>query len=487
MESKNKRIIEVNRCQNVFRAIDVESLINEDHHARAVWDFVSRLDLSGFYEQIEVYEGQSGRPAWDPKLLVSLWIFSYSQGISSAREIERRCLFDPAFQWLAGMEVINHHTLSSFRMGQKEKLDELFTQILALLSMDGLITLERVAHDGTKIKALASSNTFRSEERLKEYLKLAEDHLKAIADRAVDADSERRKQKAKERAARERKEKLELALKELEDIRGFKRDAQSKAQARASLSDPEARIMKQGNGGYSPSYNAQISTDAANGIVISARLTKSYSDDKELTPSIDEIEKTFSRYPKQVIVDAGYSELTNIISLEEKNIDFYVPMTDKKNAVEGSLKYNGIKPEFSAENFKYDATSNTFTCPRGHCLAYNGVERGKVLKLQYQARKKDCQSCSFKKSCCPKAKKGRTVIRTIEPAAVTAMRQKMETEEAKEIYKTRAGVAEFSNAWLKSKIKLRQFCVRGRVKAEQELKWACMALNIQYWSRLAWV
>src|SRR5207245_1189798 len=159
--SKQPLIRYVNRQQMSWRAVDVEKLIGEDHPARAIWTLVGRLDLSRFYEGIESSAEEGGRPAFDPQLLISLWVYAYSRGIGSAREVARRCEYDPAFQWLTGLEEVNYHTLADFRVGKQKELDELFTQVLAALSKEGLITLEQVMQDGTKIKALASTQSYQ--------------------------------------------------------------------------------------------------------------------------------------------------------------------------------------------------------------------------------------------------------------------------------------------------------------------------------------
>jgi len=149
--SKQPLIRFVNRQQMSWRAVDVERLIGEDHPARAIWTLVGRLDLSRFYQGIESSAEEGGRPAIDPQLLISFWVCAYSVGIGSAREVARRCEYDPAFQWLPGLEEVNHHTLADFRVEKQQELDELFTQVLAALSKEGLITLEQVMQDGTKI------------------------------------------------------------------------------------------------------------------------------------------------------------------------------------------------------------------------------------------------------------------------------------------------------------------------------------------------
>ena len=131
------------------------------------------MHLDGFYQGIECREEEGGRPAYDPRLLISLWIYAYSRGIGSAREVARRCEWEPAFEWLTGCQVVNYHTLASFRVEHRGELDELFTQVLGLMSAEGLITLEQVVQDGTKIKAQAASDSFQGETKLAEHLERA--------------------------------------------------------------------------------------------------------------------------------------------------------------------------------------------------------------------------------------------------------------------------------------------------------------------------
>jgi len=128
------RLQPVNRTQLQFRVVDVEALIPEDHPARAIWEFVGRLDLSRFTEEIRAVEGGAGRPAYHPQLLVSLWIYSYSQGVTSARALERLCAHDPAYHWLTGLEGISAHTLSDVRVAHGDALREVFIQVLGVLS-----------------------------------------------------------------------------------------------------------------------------------------------------------------------------------------------------------------------------------------------------------------------------------------------------------------------------------------------------------------
>ena len=146
-----------NRNQFTFAAVDIEALLGPDHPARAIWELAGRLDLDGFAASLRTRQGPAGRPAWPPRLLVAVWIWAWSEGVSSARQIERLGEHHPARLWLCGLEAISHKNLSDFRSSHSEALDQLFTQVLALLSQEGLIELEQVTVDGTRLRSQAVS------------------------------------------------------------------------------------------------------------------------------------------------------------------------------------------------------------------------------------------------------------------------------------------------------------------------------------------
>src|SRR6202165_4993647 len=287
--SKQPLIRYVNRQQMSWRAVDVEHLIGEDHPARAIWALVGRLNLSAFYLTIESSAEEGGRPAFDPQLLISLWVYAYSQGIGSAREVARRCEYDPAFQWLTGLDEVNYHTLADFRVEKQKELDELFTQVLAALSKEGLITLEQVMQDGTKIKAQASTRSFQREGTIQGHLERARQRVAEMGDPRNEEASPKAKQ-AQARARREQQERLENALEELQKLQARKSGEKAKSETRVSTSDPQARGMKQSDGGLALSYNAQISTDAAQGLMVGVAVTQEANDSAQLLPAVERIE-----------------------------------------------------------------------------------------------------------------------------------------------------------------------------------------------------
>jgi transposase len=479
------RVKSVDRSQMIWRTVDVEHLIEEDHPARAIWALSGELDLSSFYVPIEAVAGVAGRTPWDPRLLVSLWVYAYSRGISSAREIARRCTYEPAFQWLCGLAVINHHTLSDFRVAHEAALQNLFVELLGVLSAEGLLSLERIMHDGTKIKACASADSFRREERLRAHLEAARQQVEALTQESPEETT--RQQAAQGRAARERQQRVEQALEQLEQIRQTKRDAQEKRAVRVSTSDPEARNMKQADGGFAPSYNAQLSTEASHKIIVAAGLSQNSSDYGELVGGVERVKQNLQNKPNQVVADGGFTSRENILAMAAQGIDFIGSIGEQQAKGLGVQQRYGTTAEFAASAFNYDPKEDTYRCPAGQVLQSIGQqERVGVVQHTYRAQVEVCQACPFKAQCCPQSRRGRTVTRSVDAPQVQQFREKMQTPQAQEIYRQRAPVAEFPNAWIKDKLGLRQFRVRGLLKAGLELMWACLTYNIQQWIRLCW-
>jgi transposase len=484
------RVRHVNRQQMCWHVVDVERLIEDDHPARAIWDLVGQLDLAGFLAPIGSVQGQAGRPASDPRLLISLWLYSYSRGISSAREISRRCEYEPPFQWLTGLNVINHHTLSDFRVEHRQALDDLFTQVLAVLSSEGLVALERVTHDGTKVYANASKKSFRVKKRIEEHLKMAREHVQAMGQDDGDL-LEPRRRAAQARALREREEKLTRALAEYEKINYAKRpgyNRASKQQTGASTSDPDARIMKHSASPCALSYNVQVSTDTAAGIVVAIDTTQTAPDYEHLLPAMQQIERRTGKRPKQVVVDAGYTSRENVIALHQCGVAMFGRSIETDGRVQQRFERCGVKEGFLPDAFRFDATTNTFICPQGKVLRPRRAEErpGRTM-VRYQASVTDCKRCSQRENCCSgNTRYGRSIVVTKEHSVVTAFRAQTASPEGEAALRQRSQVAEFVNAWIKEKLGLRRFHVRGIAKVRAEAMWAALTYNVQQWIRLRW-
>jgi transposase len=485
---RRAKVKPIDRQQSLLVPLDVEALVGAEHKVRAIWELTGKLDLSGFEERIVTAEGKAGRPCWDPRLLVSVWVYSYSEGISSARQIARQMQWEPGLMWLAGLGVVNHTTLSAFRAQHEGGLQQVFAQLLALLEQGGFVDLETVMHDGTKIRAQGGADTFRRQATLQDRLQRARQVVEQLSQEG-DEDGSRRRQAARERAAKEKLERLEAAAKELAAIQQQHNKEQDKQQARVSLSEPQARLMKHGDNAIAPSYNVQLSTDAKAGLIVGLHLTQNSSDSGALQQAVEVVEETMGRAPQRLVVDGGYTSAANLEKMQDKQIELIGPVGDTSKRREAALKACGIDPAFGIEAFPYQAESHTLRCAAGKTLEYVGKSQKRGRKYeQYRAAGSDCVGCPLQTRCCPKRpQRGRMVSRLVsEAAAVAAFRERMQQPEAQQLYNRRGAVAEFPNAWIKEKLGVRKFRLRGLSKASTEAQWAALTHNVMQWMRLVW-
>jgi len=478
------RLASIDRSQLLLHSIDVERLIDEDHCARAIWQLIGRLNLSQYYAEIAAVEGHAGRDHTAPQLLISLWLYAYSQGVSSAREVARRCAFEPGFQWLCGLQPISHRTLSGFRSDHKEALDNLFVQVVGMLSAEGLITMQRVTLDGTKIKANASGNTFRRKDKLEAHLALAREQVQKMNEQAAEEEkTAKRRASAKRRAARQRVSRLETAFREVERLQAKHRDSDQYV-ARASGTDPEAHVMRNGEGGTVPSYNVQLVTDTTHGLVVNVEATTDAIDYRQLEPALQRCKEALGQLPKQLVADGDYTNHASVQGAAASGVDFYGSWQDSWKPVEHDAQ--GRSGAFISSAFPYDAEHDIYLCPAGQQLPHKTViHRGHgVLTHLYKAPAAACCSCVYRDQCAskkPQPKWRRIITRIEQPAATVAFKAKMETEEAKQIYRQRSQIAEFPHAWIKERCGLRQFRCRGQKKTSMEATWACLSYNIIRW------
>jgi hypothetical protein len=257
----------------------------------------------------------------------------------------------------------------------------------------------------------------------------------------------------------------------LEKVRANKSGEAEKREARVSVTEPEARLMKHGDNAIAPSYNVQVSTDAAYGVIVGVDVNQSSDDAAGLDPAMDEVKRNLGREPVQVVADGGFTNRPTIEKMEARGIDFIGSLPDPKERSQAAMKSAGIDPGYAPHFFIFQPETNTLCCPAGRQLHYvrHSRKRGNDYK-QYQSDGQDCQICSYQRQCCPRAPwKGRTVSRLEKEAEVMVQfRNKMASKPAQAIYRQRGAVAEFPFAWIKEKFRVRKFRVFGKQKARSE-------------------
>lgn len=341
----NARVVRPDRSQLHWDMVDLEGLLAMDHRARMVWAFVESLNLRAFYDLVKAREGEAGRPAADPAVLIALWLYATLEGVGSARELERLCERDIAYRWLCGGVPVNYHGLSDFRVGHGDLLDRLLTESVAAMLAEGLVNLDEIVIDGTKVKASAGKGSFVGEDGLAKAERIAAERITQLK-AEIDGDpgaSARRKRAAEERAAREVATRAAKARAALDRLKAEKQErakthvkAETKKGApRVSLTDPEARWMRFADGSVKAGYNIPVAA-TGEGLVLAVTATDRRNDAGLALPMIDDLERRYGRAPKRVLLDTNLATAEDIVALanrQQGQVLVYAPPPKERDDV----------------------------------------------------------------------------------------------------------------------------------------------------------
>jgi transposase len=413
------RLRPIERHQVEMRTESLDQRLPAEHLARDIWAYLEQLDLAPLYARIKAVEGHKGRDATDPKVLFALWLYATLDGVGSARKLDELCRNGRPYEWLAGGASLNYHTLSDFRVQHGDVLDRLLTDSVATLLHQGLTDLKRVAQDGMRVRASAGAASFRREPTLRRCLAEAEVQVQALKQQ-VDEDAtavSRRQEAARQRAAEDRRARLQRAVQERQQLLDLRAQQQREKgvkcepeKLRTSTTDPEARKMKMPDGGTRPAYNVQFATAAGSFVIVGVDVTNSGSDGGQMQPMVEQIVKRYQQAPEEYLADGGFSTLADIEQVtNDQNTKVYTPVKDEEK--------------------KRAAGTDPFA---------------------------------------PLPK---------DSAAVAEWRCRMGTQEAKDIYAQRAATAECSNAQARNR-NLYQFRVRGLQKVKAVALWFALAHNV---------
>jgi len=335
------RLREPVRDQVELRVVDLDALLTAEHPARVIWAYVEALDLSALEQAVQARTHGPGQSAASLRLQMALWLYATSQGIGSARALARLCESHDAYRWLCGGVSVNYHGLSDFRTAHGDLLDRLLSEHVASLSVAGVIDLDEVVQDGVRVRAAAGSSSYRRKKKLRKELRKAQrllERLKQERDDDPDA-SNRRIRAAQERAASERKARVTAALSQLAEIeaerarrgRANKKKDAKPSEPRASMTDPQARVMKMADGGFRPAYNCQIATVAKGQIVLMAEPHSTGSDRGLMRPMIEALAARYGCWPKRHLVDGGFNKNADTEWAATASVKVYGPPANSKH------------------------------------------------------------------------------------------------------------------------------------------------------------
>lgn len=337
------RLLRPQRSQLTWDLVDLDSQLDPDHRARLVWEFVKTLELSALEAAVKARDDVAGRPGSDPRVVLAVWLYATAEGIGSARAIARLCHYHAAYRWLRGGVPINHNLLSEFRREQGDLLDRLLTDSLAALIEEGLLTLDEVIIDGTKVAALAGRGSMVQKPKLDKLAAAAGERVAELK-REVESDGsaaerkqqKRRLQKAEETAARIKRAHERMAELEREKAERAKQHAKAEADKAApsvSVSDPEVRLMKMPDGATRPGWNVQVAT--SHGFVVTIEPTDRRNDSGLAAGLVQQVADRCGVVPERLLADGSAMTQDEIVSLAESHpkLEVFSPPAKERETV----------------------------------------------------------------------------------------------------------------------------------------------------------
>jgi transposase len=419
------------RTQGTLFPVTLDELIAQDNVCRVIDAFVDGLDIAGLgFERAD--PANTGRPGYDPRDLLKLYLYGYLQQVRSSRRLENECRRNVELMWLLHRLAPDHKSIAEFRRLHSEALTQVGAELIRFAPSLGLVRGEWVALDGSKFRAVSSVGSVREREALKRYLESLES-----ADQEEELVAE--------------PSKVAEALKKLQEHK-----------------EPEAHFMRPSTGAKVPAYNVQAAVDSEHALIVAQQVTTEATDNRCLLPMAEAAQAAVSA-PGQVlhvVADAGYSNGEQAEACEAKDIVPHVPANR-------SVNNHGDGKLFDRSVFIYQPQQDTFLCPAGHTLKRKQISR-KDRSVYYAGRPEICGICPLKPRCTLGAH--RTVSLHLHDKAL----QRMQQRATPEAMRLRRSTVEHPFATLKYHIFGHpRFLLRGRRGAQAEMSLAVIVYNLK--------
>ena len=497
------------RDQIVLIATTLGDRIPDDHPVRLFEEILAGLDWSAWENQ---YCRVAGQPAIPPKIMAGAILYGLSHGIRSSRRLEWACSNAVDFMWLVEGRHIDHSTFCNFRTRFSGELKDLFGQIGRLAMAMGLIRLNQVALDGTRVRANSSRYATASAKTLHERIEALDAQIAALFAQAEQTDRQEQDLFGENVSAnalpaeladlKKRQAALRKALEAAQAVdakRQARKDAPKKA-AKVPVADPESAILPNKEGGHAPNHTSVACVDGHNGFIVDCDVIAGDASEADtVIPTVDHIEAHLGAVPSQFLADTAFATGQNLADLQERNIEAIMPV-DKARLDEQNpaLRADPTEPVAEADwpklprnpqtkkldkaAFIYDPDRNCYHCPMGRCLEPAGKTRDRKRcgdSVYQKYRCSDCSGCPLGAECLSKKARVRTVARDQHEEVRESLAVRMRSPAGRATYGLRNWMAETPNAAIKEWMGLRQFLLRGLEKVRTEWRWACTAYNLR--------
>lgn len=467
-----------------------------------------KLDLTVFHTRYN--NDDTGRPAYDPAILLKIVLLAYSRGITSSRQIERLCRENVLFMAISADSQPDYTTFANFISSSKKEIASLFQQVLLICDAEGLIGKEMFAIDGCKLPSNASKEWSGTHDELKK--------KKAKIDKAVDyilekhrhADTQTRDEDVIAREIKQ-KEKLDRASQKIDRFLKTHADRTgvSGKVIKSNITDNESAKMKTSHG-VLQGYTGVVAVDAKHQVIVQAQAYGQGQEHGLLEPTIEGLranlntDNTDIMAKAKVAVDSGYHNQKALEYLEENRIDGYIADTGFRSRDPRFKDYKEHKPKdrlkskvrFGLADFSVDPGQQTCVCPAGYAMGLKdaNVTINHNRFMQFKAYEKDCSVCPLKRQCLknenqPTPRQIHVLIGTLperNTGVIERMKQKIDSDEGRATYSRRLGIVEPVFANITAMIGIKRFSLRGKDKVNTQWQWMTMVHNIFKLHRFAW-
>lgn len=461
----------------------LDDLISEDNPVRFIDAFVEKLNMVAL--GFKFPKCKTGRPPYDPELLLKIYIYGYLNRLRSSRKLEIECNRNVELWWLTERLAPDFKTIADFRKLNRKALKNIFKEFLELCHKLELISFKYAAIDGTKLRSQNSLNNIYKRDELEKVENRIKEKIKNYLEE-LDSNDEKEKNEyeflsknisEKIKSLKKREDKIDLIKKIFDDNKELKVHF---------ASDPDCKFQKD-NGRTNPGYNCQVAVDEKNNLIVATDVTDENNDTHQLCNMIDKISDSKKKFKKEneitfLAADAGYYNEKEILSAnQDQNYDVYVVHSKDARTKEkiGKTKKNKVPAlGYEKSNFKYDVENDYFICPVNKILNRNGKGTLKDGLLKYKYRCKDCTDCKNKEYC-TKDKRGRTIEATENVKEIVLFRKKCNSDFGKKIIGKRKEVVEHPFGTIKRNWGYRYFLQKGLKNVQSEFSFIAFIYNFK--------
>jgi transposase len=483
--------------QRVLIPVSLEEQLVPETLEFAIHTLVERrMDMSVFDDNYQ--NDETGRSAYDPKVLLKVVLLAYSRGLTSSRQIERACCENVLFMAMSCNQRPDHSTIASFVSSMKDQITPLFRDILLVCDQEGLLGGSFFAIDGCKMASNASKEWSGKIKDLKKKKGKIENKLKALVEDHIQIDKQEHAVKEQMLVSREKqKTRLEQQADKIEKWLGEndKKIGENKKELHSNVTDNDSAKMHTSHGTVQ-GYNGQAIVDSKHQVIVHGQAIGKGLDNDNLPPVVDGAKENLESIGKPadyfegkiLTADSSYHSVTNINKCNEEKLDAYIPDNKFRNRDERFASRVGYRPrskKFTFADFHYDDNKDEYICPNGKPLkrfAKPGQHKGKLLR-RYVSKEKDCRPCQLRAKCLRyKDAKRRHFTYYADASGENisqAMVKKIESEKGRKIYPQRIAIVEPVFANIRVHKRMDKFNLRGKIKVNIQWLLYCMVHNIE--------